>query len=731
MKRFPCLEQPVKCYLNYFTSDGGLYGDDALLEDGENGQREDPSGISRTSQIGSLRARRQQRQRLSVVKKNRREFGLALTPHRVNRAAFWILPCKVDPSYALLKSCQHENAYLRVVAGASGGDADADAVAAAPLAEDLEFYQWKLVRSKHARNSPDNVQQQDGDGSSSFAIRSFHGKTLTTTTDGQAVSFCVVPDDKTKSQFDLELLSGELLFLSASSPAPAVDGLTPESNPLHVRCDVLGQVSLTETMKGWEVWRFIECGSSGKVKINSWMHDTRYLSIFDEEGGDDGGGNGGGDRRVSAIRRRVGTTAKAEEAVEWIVELSNEARDGVTLRTESGWFLALQQPPPVAAADGSSPLSSSMTAATAQASTESNGGVEGGQGSGKKQPHPLLTAVQCNPRGEATEDQATVVAWQLDAAHSQQYSLMAEDGVSTVGPFPNVTRKAADSFRIERTAEPDTVTLELRNQYVSVTAEEEEAKNAVITLADVPYEWKMTVNGEDGSYTFQALAASGTDAVTNGDDGTATSLYLSTMTITKTAATATSGNGDEDKASSQAEQQTTDDEPTKQSSTSSSSSTPAATLSNRFRSMVAKYKKPESFVVLALSETPHCWRLDPCMPRAISSNKIKTFAAGTTLAIATTVAMPFAIAGVVGVIGAEMGLLANVVAATLTGVEAAASVGVVGATAAICFRQDADTLSNRLEDSDMGDDEACAEDGGSVKRYPQRPFCDWNMWDFY
>ena len=121
---------------------------------------------------------------------------------------------------------------------------------------------------------------------------------------------------------------------------------------------------------------------------------------------------------------------------------------------------------------------------------------------------------------------------------------------------------------------------------------------------------------------------------------------------------------------------------------------------------------------LKLLLTPSYWCLEPVMPRAVSSSKIRTFAAGTTLAVATTVAMPFAVAGVVGLIGTEMGLLANAVAVTLTSAEAIASVGVVGATAAICFRQSMDTLSASLEDQ--------AEEG--AKKYSKRPFCDWRSW---
>ena len=113
------------------------------------------------------------------------------------------------------------------------------------------------------------------------------------------------------------------------------------------------------------------------------------------------------------------------------------------------------------------------------------------------------------------------------------------------------------------------------------------------------------------------------------------------------------------------------------------------------------------------------------MPRAISSSKIKTFAIGTSVAIGTTVAMPFAMAGVLGVLGAfgaEVGLLANIVTVGLTGAEAIASVGAIGATAAIVFRESSDALTLD-QNEDEGKDSSRANQAIS-----QRPFCAWRSW---
>ena len=127
--------------------------------------------------------------------------------------------------------------------------------------------------------------------------------------------------------------------------------------------------------------------------------------------------------------------------------------------------------------------------------------------------------------------------------------------------------------------------------------------------------------------------------------------------------------------------------------------------------------------VLVGSETMgprEVWRLAPSMPRAVSSEKMKIFALGTSIAVGTSIAMPFAMAGmmvILGSVGAKVGLLANVVALSLTGAEAIASVCAIGATAYIVFRP----AENSLTDSH--NDEKAAE-----RPWSQRPFSNWRSW---
>ena len=135
-----------------------------------------------------------------------------------------------------------------------------------------------------------------------------------------------------------------------------------------------------------------------------------------------------------------------------------------------------------------------------------------------------------------------------------------------------------------------------------------------------------------------------------------------------------------------------------------------------------KRDKVTKLIGAELMEEQTVWTLEPCMPRAVSSEKIKTFALGTGIAVGTTIAMPFALAGVgalLGAVGAEVGLVANAIAVGLTGAEALASVGAIGATAYIVFRPE----ENSLTDDHKDDEEEQAE-----RAWSKRPFANWRNW---
>jgi hypothetical protein len=138
-------------------------------------------------------------------------------------------------------------------------------------------------------------------------------------------------------------------------------------------------------------------------------------------------------------------------------------------------------------------------------------------------------------------------------------------------------------------------------------------------------------------------------------------------------------------------------------------------------------KEKEGLEELFGSETlgvPENWKLDPCMPRAVSSDKIKAFAIGTSIAVGTTVAMPFALAGVAGLmgaIGAEVGTFTTLVFAGLTGAEAIASVGAIGATAYIVFKP----AENSLTDDHTKETK---EEEEEERARSKRPLSNWRSW---
>ena len=65
--------------------------------------------------------------------------------------------------------------------------------------------------------------------------------------------------------WELQFTSGELVFMS---------------NPVihcQLRCNMVGQLSMSSKFDGWQVFRFIELGN-GDVAISSWTHYNRFLS---------------------------------------------------------------------------------------------------------------------------------------------------------------------------------------------------------------------------------------------------------------------------------------------------------------------------------------------------------------------------------------------------------------------------------------------------------------------
>ena len=362
------------------------------------------------------------------------------------------------------------------------------------------------------------------------------------------------------------------------------------SEPKQIRCDLMGKLSLTSDKRGWEVWRFVEMGG-GKVRIVSWMH-SQFCIASNHEG------------KVSTIG-----IGKAEEGCdEWTVEKAPEGHIGVVIKSVACARRMLSR------RDG-----------------------EGGGG--------LLTI---------QEFEGDCGVWQLDAAHSQVYTLASLYHKKSIGPFPYVTEnmKQSDQLVLQMIDDEGTVRLyhKSNGMYLGSSIEGEVEYATMSDNDDTESStelWKME-QSSDGGYTFSSKTHGGLLSFTN------------------------------DKVN------------------------------------------PKLCMVTAMTDGKReVWSINPLLPRAISSGKIKTFAIGTSVAVGTTVAMPFLMAGMLAVVPAEATLVASVMAAGLTGAEAIASVGAIGVTAAIVFREDNDTIGIESENKDY--DEA-------GKDYTKRPLCAWRSW---
>ena len=267
--------------------------------------------------------------------------------------------------------------------------------------------------------------------------------------------------------------------------------------------------------------------------------------------------------------------------------------------------------------------------------------------------------------------------WTLDAAHSQTYTLTSAGDGRTVGPFPYVTSNVgqSDAIVLQRVDRGGTVRMYHRGKgrYLRATA------GGDVTLDPAPGDGEVVASASDGGGGDDGGGSAGGDA------------ELWTMHPSGGGYTFRSrlGGGYLSHTNDGAAGDTS-----RLVTSPSADGTAGGTI----------------------------WQVGPVLPRAVSSSKIKTFAIGTSVAVGTTVAMPFLMAGMLAVVPAEATLAASVLAAGLTGAEAVASVGAIGVTAAIVFREDDDTLG--MESGKGGGDGE--EDGRGD--YTKRPFCDWRSW---
>ncbi|CAJ1954110.1 unnamed protein product [Cylindrotheca closterium] len=484
-----------------------------------------------------------------------------------------------------------------------------------------------------------------------------------------------------KLYWSIECVTGELCFLS---------------NPRlksQARCDMSGLVNMDNNMKGWEVFRFMEAGH-GFVKISSWMH-SQWLLCSTKDGvvGTCSHAESFKDYRPEADGKSD-SPSQPYRCSKWAIE-KNPDGEGVIIRSKThGRLLCVRDNYELRTWHPDDHMKKEAAAA-AEANDEDDAKIA--PGDGKKGNWQSFSSMRDSmkasfddarkkmaKRDEPIVPESETTAWTLEAAHSQNYYFLSLDmqdphaQAKSVGPGLEVTPNLRKNTKIEIIRENDNIT-----KLCIVKTDTKPAKNqflacgndGTISLLDVrnveEAEWIMEKSADqEGCTLFKSVA---------------TGRYLSMRARVEEVGKRESASG---------------------------------RLSNVFG------KEKEVVEILHGSETLEAtaaWKLDPCMPRAVSSDKIKTFALGTSIAVGTTVAMPFALAGVagfMGAIGAEVGTFTTLVFAGLTGAEAIASVGAIGATAYLVFKPEENSLT----------DDHNKEEEEEEKAWSQRPFSNWRNW---
>ena len=491
-----------------------------------------------------------------------------------------------------------------------------------PDAKADESAQWLLMRSPHGGHflvSKQNernlavsaaavVPTENSDTAAALSAKdrlsssflSLHTSVLSASTtssvipsSSNATQVCLQDQNDRTESWNIELVTGELCFMSA----PSIQK--------QMRCDMMGRLTLTSTAKGWEVFRFIESGG-GKLRICSWMHSQHFLCCDPEDGA-----------VITCGASRIVDEGPEIGMDEWYVEKApgRYASEGVVIRSASskhlGDFLCHTE--------------------------------EG-----------VFTSVHF-------DEEASV--WHLNAGHSQKYSLASlYNTPKTLGPFPYVTdnKKQMDEIIVEQLDAEGLVRLYhiKEEKYIGGG---ENGDVWLATDAGNSELWKMDMTRTDGGYVFYSVE----------HEDRMLSYHCEGQSGTEGAQ-------------------------------------PANSEIN-----------PKICTITDIGDDKReVWRVDPVLPRAVSSGKIKTFAIGTSIAVGTTVAMPFAMAGLAAVVGTES-ILLSIATVGLTSAEAIASVGAIGATAAICFRESGDSLGMESE-HDVDEEE-------KMKPYMRRPLCAWRV----
>ncbi|KAL3938772.1 MAG: hypothetical protein SGBAC_006381 [Bacillariaceae sp.] len=488
-----------------------------------------------------------------------------------------------------------------------------------------------------------------------------------------------------KLYWSIECVTGELCFMSNARLKS------------QARCDMSGLLNMDANKKGWEVFRFMEAGH-GFVKISSWMH-SQWLLCSTKDGLVDTCSHAESfkDYRPQEDDEKSADAPSQQpyRCSKWAIEKNPNGEGGMIIRSKThGRLLCVRDNFELKTWD---PYEEDTKKAAVE---EEDDGKIAPDSAKKANWRESMTSMRESmkasfeetrkkmvKRDEPIVPESETIVWHLEAAHSQNYyflTLNMQDPnaqAKSVGPGLEVTPNLRKNTKIEIIREDENIT-----KLCIVKMDTKPAKNQFlacdidgsISLLDVrnalEAEWIMEKSADqEGCTVFKSVA---------------TGRYLSMRPI---------------------------EDGERKESTSEK-------LSNMTNSAFGKEKEVlETLHATDILDATAAWRLDPCMPRAVSSDKIKTFALGTSIAIGTTVAMPFALAGVagfMGAIGAEVGTFTTLVFAGLTGAEAIASVGAIGATAYLVFRPEENSLT----------DDHNKEEAEEEKAWSQRPFSNWRNW---
>ncbi|KAL3938158.1 MAG: hypothetical protein SGBAC_006865 [Bacillariaceae sp.] len=492
-----------------------------------------------------------------------------------------------------------------------------------------------------------------------------------------------------KMQWCIECVTGELCFLSN----PALNS--------QLRCDMTGLINMDSNQKGWEVFRFMEAGN-GYVKISSWMH-SQWLLCSTKDG------------KVSTCTHaesfqdyRPPDDAQEEKEEQeyrcskWAIE-KNPNGGGVIIRSKThGRFLCVKDNfelktyhPDDENKETKNSTEESDEEEAKITSEDSTSNKKGEKSSFKDSMKTLQDSMKTSVRkgiddarkksmatkGPRLPETETTV-WQLEAAHSQTYLFLSlnmqdpEAKAKSIGPKLQVTSNLRKNTKITLIREDNNITK------LCINMEDNNSKTKQFLACQEDGTIALVNNGarEDTEWIIgKSSLQEGFTTFYNHSRG----MYLSSRENTE-------------------------------AKTSSKTTDKLNTLLRKDKEVVETLHGSETLCIAAT------WRLDPVMPRAVSSEKVKAFAIGTGIAVGTTVAMPFALAGVAGVMGAiglEMGTITTLIFAGLTAGEAIASVGAIGATAYIIFKPDENSLT---------DDHS--EEEEEAKAWSQRPFSNWRNW---